>query len=95
MARTLHAGELTRHRPLPVADLDHGLGTAAVVLGAVGLLLVAVGLPTAGGWLGVVGLPIGLWAQMISRSRVERFVDLSGLLLSFLAVAVCMANGGF
>ena len=84
-----------RHRPLPVADLDHGLGTAAVALGTVGLLLVAVNLPTSGGILGIVGLVMGLWAQMISRNRVERFVDITGLLLSFLAVATCMSQGGF
>lgn len=94
MARLLSAGTTPRHRPLPVADLDHSLGTATVLLGAVGLLLVAVTAPAAGVWLGVVGMAVGLWAQMISRTRPERFVAMAGLLLSFLAIATGAANGG-
>jgi hypothetical protein len=81
-------------RSSAVADLDHTLATATVVLGVVGLLLVAVDLATAGTLFGVVGMGVGLWAQMISRTRGERWVDMVGLLLSFLAVAFGAADGG-
>lgn len=93
MARTLHAGPTVRHRPLPVADLDHGLGAATLTVGAIGLLLVVLGAPEVGVWAGVVGIVLGLWAQMISRTRPERFVDMAGLLVSFLAIAMAIRDG--
>ena len=76
------------HRPAPVADLDHTLATGTIVLGAIGLLLGAIGWSVPAILLGATGMAIGLWGQMMSTSRAERFVDLFGLLASFLALAV-------
>jgi hypothetical protein len=91
VARTASAGS---HRPLPIADLDHGLPSAAVALGAIGLALIALDLEVVGTMLGVVGMVVALWGQMISRTRGERFVDMAGLLVSFLALAVGASQGG-
>jgi hypothetical protein len=94
VARTLRTAHAGGHRPLPLADLDHGLATATVALGAIGLLLVAVGAATVGTWLGLLGILVGLSAQMFSRTRAERFVDMAGLLACFLAFAVGASQGG-
>jgi hypothetical protein len=94
MARTLNEPHLRGHRPMPIADLDHMLATAAVVLGAVGLTLVAVGQYGLGTWCGIVGIVVGLSAQMFSRTRAERFVDMAALLACFLAFAIGAGQGG-
>ena len=83
-----HTASPAGHRPTPVADLDHTLATGTIVLGAIGLLLGAVGWSVPAILLGATGMAIGLWGQMMSTSRAERFVDLFGLLASFLALAV-------
>jgi hypothetical protein len=94
VTRTLRTAHHDGHRPMPVADLDHGLATATVALGALGLLLVAFGLSTPGTWVGLVGVLVGLSAQMMSRTRAERFVDMAGLLACFLAFAIGASQGG-
>lgn len=82
------------HRPKVVSDLDHTLATATIVLGVVGLLLIALGATVAGTWCGVVGMVCALWGQMVSTTRTERWVDMIGLLVAFLAVAIGAAEGG-
>lgn len=94
MARLLHPATASGHRPLPVSDLDHLLATTSIVLGAVGLVLVALDIPAGGVLLGIPGMLVALWAQMVSRTRGERFADMTGLLLSFLALATGLAEGG-
>lgn len=84
----IHAAHAAGQRPAAVADLDHALATAAVALGAVGLLLAVLDVPLGAIGLGVVGMAVGLWGQMMSTTRGERFVDMAGLLVSFLALAV-------
>ncbi|MGB8649640.1 MAG: hypothetical protein WCD35_03155 [Mycobacteriales bacterium] len=90
-----------RH-PHPPAALHledtHGtdllLAVAAFALGVVGLLLVAVDAPRAGMWCGVVGVLAGLWGQMVSRTRSERFADVVGLVAAAVAFALGAAQGG-
>lgn len=84
----IRAAHPAGHRPAPVADLDHALATAAVAVGVIGLLLAALSLPVPAIALGAIGMAVGLWGQMMSTTRAERFVDLTGLLVSFLALAV-------
>ena len=91
MARTLSPAG---HRPAAVQDLDHALALASVAIGAVGLLLVVAGVPAGGVVVGAVGMVVALWGQMVSRTRPERFVDMAGLLVSFLALATGFAEGG-
>ncbi len=93
MARTLRPAS-AGHRPLPLADLDHALATATAVLGVLGLLCAAFELSVAAVALGLAGMVIGLCAQMMSRTRAERFVDLAALLACFLAFATGASQGG-
>jgi hypothetical protein len=93
MARTGYpAAQHTR--PLPIADLDHALATGCAVLGLLGLLCAALGAAVPAVALGLLGLGVGLWAQMMSRTRTERFVDIAALLVCFLAFAVGASQGG-
>lgn len=92
MARMLRTASASGHRPLPLSDLDHGLATASIACGAIGILLAAIGVPVPGIVIGLVGMAAGLWAQMVSRTRPERFADMAGLLASFLAVAIGLSK---
>lgn len=94
MARTLDASPHVSHRPLPIADLDHGLATASAALGAIGIVCAIFGFSTGAVALGLVGFAIGLCAQMLSRTRTERFVDMAALLTCFVAFAIGAAQGG-
>jgi hypothetical protein len=44
---------------------------------------------------GAAGLLVGLYAQMISATRPERMVIVTGLVAAFVGVALGLAHGGF
>lgn len=46
-------------------------------------------------WAGAASLVVGLYAQMISVTRPERIVIVTGLVAAFVGVALGMAHGGF
>ena len=90
-----------RHPHAPAAlhlEQTHGsdllLALAAFALGIAGLLLVVLDAPRAGMWCGVVGVAAGLWGQMVSRTRSERFADVIGLVAAAVAFAIGAAQGG-
>ena len=74
---------------------DGLLAVMTLALGVTGLALAAAGgdLSRAGNWCGLVGVLTGLWAQMISRTRPERFADVVGVVLCALAIGIGAANG--
>lgn len=74
--------------------LDLTLALAALSLGLVGLALVGFDLERAGMFLGAAGVVAGLWGQLISRTRAERFADVIGLVSAALAFALGAALGG-
>jgi hypothetical protein len=74
--------------------LDVALALGTFVLGAVGLLLVAADASRAGMYCGIVGVLTGLWGQMVSRTRSERFLDVVGLVAAALAGVLGAAYGG-
>jgi len=74
--------------------LDLMLALTALSLGVVGLALVGFDLERPGMVLGAVGVVAGLWGQMISRTRAERFADVIGLVSAALAFALGAALGG-
>jgi hypothetical protein len=79
-----------------VHPLDGALAVVTFLLGAVGLTLVTFGGQTAdrtGLVLGAVGTLAGLWGQLVSRTRPERFVDVIGLVAAALALALGLAFG--
>ena len=45
--------------------------------------------------LGVVTLLVGLYAQLISATRAERIVIVTGLVAAFVGTALGFAHGGF
>lgn len=74
--------------------LDASLALSAFALGLVGLLLVAVDASIAGMWSGAIGVFAGLWGQLVSRTRSERFLDVIGLVAAAVAFGVGAAYGG-
>ncbi len=45
-------------------------------------------------WLGLAALLVGLYSQLISATRNERMVIVTGLVAAFIGVALGLANGG-
>lgn len=45
--------------------------------------------------LGLAALVIGLWAQLISATRPERILIVTGLVAGFVGLALGLAHGGF
>jgi hypothetical protein len=74
--------------------LDAALALVAFVCGVVGLTLVGLDAHRAGMAFGGVGVIAGMWGQMVSRTRSERFADVIGLIAAALAFAVGAALGG-
>ncbi len=46
-------------------------------------------------WLGLAALLVGLYAQMISATRAERMVIVTGLVAAFVGLALGLAHGAF
>ncbi|MHB1431718.1 MAG: hypothetical protein ACYCVZ_06350 [Streptosporangiaceae bacterium] len=45
--------------------------------------------------LGITGLCVGLWAQMMSATREERIFIVLGVVASFVGMGLGLAHGGF
>jgi hypothetical protein len=45
--------------------------------------------------LGIAALAVGLYAQMISATRPERMIIVTGLVAAFVGTALGLAHGGF
>ena len=64
-----------------------------------GLIVFAVGwlvkLHVLASVLGIVSLLVGLYAQMISATREERMIIVTGLVAAFVGTALGFAHGGF
>ncbi len=65
---------------------------AGVVSTVIGLLSLAHVLGTI---LGVTGMLVGLLAQMLSATRIERMVIVTGIVASFVGMGLGFAHGGF
>ena len=76
-----------------VVDTDHALAAATITLGAAALLLLAVS-HEAAAWTGLVVVFIGLWSQLVSRTRPERFENVIGATAGAMALAIGLSQGG-
>ena len=76
-----------------VLDTDHALAAATVTLGALALVLLAVS-HEAAAWTGLVVVFLGLWSQLVSRTRPERFENVIGATAGAMALAIGLAQGG-
>ena len=74
-------------------ELDAILAFITFGLGFVGLLLIAFDAPRGGLVCGAIGVLTGLWGQLVSRTRSERFFDVVGLVAAAVAFAVGAALG--
>jgi hypothetical protein len=74
-------------------DTDHALAAATLTLGAAALILLAVS-HEAAAWTGLVVVFLGLWSQLVSRTRPERFENVIGAGAGAIALAVGLAQGG-
>jgi len=45
--------------------------------------------------LGIVSMLVGLYAQMISATRTERMIIVTGLVAAFVGTALAFGHGGF
>jgi uncharacterized membrane protein required for colicin V production len=76
--------------------LENGLAIFTLIAGLVACPAgFIVGLHVLASWAGAAGLAIGLYAQMISATRPERMIIVTGLVASFIGVALGLAHGGF
>jgi hypothetical protein len=46
-------------------------------------------------WAGIASLVVGLYAQMVSATRAERMIIVTGLVAAFVGLALGLAHGGF
>ncbi|RKS79323.1 hypothetical protein BZB76_0783 [Actinomadura pelletieri DSM 43383] len=72
------------------------LAVAAVTIGLAALIMgwiPATHLP--GAIAGVIGLPLALYSQMISATTNERWLNVIGMVASFMGTAFALNNGGF
>jgi uncharacterized membrane protein len=76
--------------------LQDMLAVAAVTIGIAALILgwiPATHFP--GSVLGVIGLPLALYSQMISATTNERWLNVIGMVASFIGAGFALSNGGF
>jgi hypothetical protein len=67
-----------------------------VVAGIISLILGMLSIQhIAGTILGVTGMTVGLAAQMMSATRIERMVIVFGIVASFVGLALGFGHGGF
>ncbi|MBW8487038.1 hypothetical protein [Actinomadura parmotrematis] len=85
------AGVRAERRPLL-----RTLAPAAIVLGLAALVLGFIP-PThlLGAIAGVVGLPLSLYSQLVSTSTNERWLNVVGMVGSFVGLAFAVSHGGF
>jgi uncharacterized membrane protein len=65
---------------------------AGIVAGAVGFIVSQHMLATT---LGAAALVVGLYSQLISATREQRMLIVTGLVAGFMGVALGLAHGGF
>ncbi len=100
MARTASPEHVHRnHFILNTDGESHPLENVGSALTAVLGLVAAVcaffpSMHLLGSWAGLLGLGTGLWAQMISATTAERFVNICGVVLSGIGLLFGLAHGG-
>jgi hypothetical protein len=91
-----HASVLTLNDDGQRHPLENALAVFTLVTG---LITFAVGwvvsLHVLASILGIVSLLVGLYAQMISATRAERMIIVTGLVAAFVGTALGFGHGGF
>ena len=100
MARTISPEHVHRHHFTLNTDgarhpLENTGSTITAVLGLVAAVCaIFPSMHLLASWAGLVGLGTGLWAQMISATTAERFVNITGVVLSGIGLLFGLAHGG-
>ncbi|HZU56079.1 MAG TPA: hypothetical protein VFA06_09460 [Actinocrinis sp.] len=102
MARTISPEQAHRHHLAFTLNTDgvrHPLeNTGSLLTAILGVVaLVCAFFPSmhlVASWAGLAGMGTGLWAQMISATTAERFVNITGLVLSGIGLLFGLAHGG-
>jgi small-conductance mechanosensitive channel len=91
-----HVSLLTLNNDGKRHPLENSLAVFTLVTG---LITCAVGwvvsLHALASILGIVSLLVGLYAQLISATRAERVIIVTGLVAAFVGTALGFAHGGF
>jgi hypothetical protein len=92
--------ELTDGRPHPLLNLASActlvVGLASFALGMVLRYVTSThGLAIAAGATGLIALLVGLYTQMMSATRAERILLVTGMIAGFVGLALGLAHGGF
>ncbi|WP_433330883.1 hypothetical protein [Spirillospora sp. CA-294931] len=76
--------------------VENSLAVAAITIGLLALVLGFI--PDThffGAIAGVIGLPLALYSQMISATTGERWLNVIGMIASFVGAAFALRHGGF
>ncbi|WP_395111408.1 hypothetical protein [Actinomadura sp. SCN-SB] len=76
--------------------VENSLAVASLIIGLTALVLGFIP-PTHffGALAGVIGLPLALYSQLISATTGERWLNVIGMVSSFLGAAFAVSHGGF
>ncbi len=75
---------------------ENSLAVASLIFGVVAFFLgfiVKAHFPAA--VIGLIGFPLGLYSQMISATTGERWLNIIGVIGSFVGLALALSHGGF
>lgn len=76
--------------------LENGLAVFTLAAGLVAFVTgFMVSMHVLASWAGLAALGVGLYAQMISATRAERMVIVTGLVFAFVGMALGIAHGAF
>lgn len=101
MSQATRAGGQARRIRLLNTDgrrhpLENGLAVFTLAAGVVAFITgFMVRMHVLASWAGLAALAVGLYAQMISATRAERMVIVTGLVLAFVGMALGIAHGAF
>ena len=93
--------ELTDGRPHPLLNLTSaGVLIVGLVSFVLGMLLrydsgTGKAVAVAAAATGLVSLLVGLYGQMVSATRLERILLVTGMIAGFVGLALGLAHGGF
>jgi hypothetical protein len=76
--------------------LENSLAVAAICIGLAALVLGFI--PAThffGAVAGVIGLPLALYSQMVSATTGERWLNVVGMVCSFVGAGFAISHGGF
>ncbi|GLW64605.1 hypothetical protein Arub01_28490 [Actinomadura rubrobrunea] len=76
--------------------VENALAVSAITIGLIALVLGFI--PAThffGAVAGVIGLPLALYSQLISATTGERWLNVIGMVTSFVGAAFALRHGGF